>query len=115
MSLVIAEIDSDSLTSVVEHVFMPPKLPQEAPDGGVEREINSTLCHLLIKAAWAFHHCLSPSQKSAWIHMIKMMVFVWRNVNSPFEEGDLQSALSALTVGGEFPFYFTCFVFFFFF
>ena len=101
MSLSIAEIDSDTLNSVVEHVFMPPKLPQEAPTGIDEQETNAALCHLLIMAAQAFHKCLSHSQQSTWTHMIKMMVFVWHNVNGPVEETDLQSTLSNLTVGGE--------------
>jgi hypothetical protein len=102
MSLSTAEIDSDTLKSVVEHVFMPPKLPQEAPTGIAEQETNAALCHLLIMAARVFYKCLSHAQQSTWIHMIKMMVFAWQNVKkASVEETDLQSTLSNLTVGGE--------------
>jgi hypothetical protein len=102
MSLPIAEIDLDTLTSVVEHVFMPPKLPQEAPTETDERNTNGALCDLLIDAAQAFHQCLSHSQQSTWTNMIKMMKLIRQNVKTPLEAKDLQSVLSTLTDGGEF-------------
>jgi hypothetical protein len=101
MSLPTAEIDYNTLSSVVEHVFMPPKLPQEAPTETAEQETNLALCHLLIQAARAFHQGLSHSQQSTWTRMIKMMAFIWQNVKAPLEETDLWSALSTLPVGGE--------------
>jgi hypothetical protein len=101
MSLQIAEIDYNTLGSVVEHVFMLPKLPQEAPTETAEQETNVTLCHLLIGAARAFHQGLSHSQQSTWTHMIKMMELIWQNIKAPLKETDLQSALSTLAVGGE--------------
>jgi hypothetical protein len=106
MSLPIAEIDYNTLSSVVEHVFMPPKLPQEAPTETAEQETNMALCHLLIGAARAFQQGLSHSQQSTWAHMIKMMELISQNVKAPFEETDLRCALSTLTVGGESHFLF---------
>ena len=47
MSLFSADIDSEVLRSVVEHVFLPPKLPQ----ADAERGTNMALCHILIDAA----------------------------------------------------------------
>jgi hypothetical protein len=101
MSFSVAEIDPKTLTSIVEHVFMPPKLPQQGPTEIAEQETNAALCHLLLEAACSFHLCLSHSQKSIWTHMIKMMELVWRDVRAPSDETDLQSTLSSLTVGGE--------------
>jgi hypothetical protein len=102
MSLTISKIDSNTLSSVVEHVFIPPRLPQEAPTEAAEQETNKALCHLLIEAARAFHEYLPDPQQSTWTHMIKMMKFVLRNVQARLDEMDLQSALSDLAVEGEF-------------
>jgi hypothetical protein len=81
---------------------MPPRLPQEAPTETAEQKTNKALCHLLIEAARAFRKCLPDSQQSTWTHMITMMKLVSRNVRARLDAMDLQSALSTLTVGGEF-------------
>jgi hypothetical protein len=62
MSLSLTDLDSDGLRSVVEHVFLPPELPQEAPEGDAERGTNVALCHILMHAAAAFRQYLSPSR-----------------------------------------------------
>ncbi|KAH9036254.1 hypothetical protein EDB84DRAFT_1588067 [Lactarius hengduanensis] len=67
------DFDSEVLLSVVHHVFLPVKLPQQAPTEGSERKTNVALCHILIQAARAFCQCLSPSQQQSWAHMIKTM------------------------------------------
>jgi hypothetical protein len=108
MSLPISEFTPDALRSVVEHVFMPPKLPQQAPSETTEQETSVALCRLLLEAARDFHQCLSQSQRSTWSHMIKMMELVWRNVRASLDEADLQSTLSSLTVGGGF-YCFSCY------
>jgi hypothetical protein len=80
---------------------MPPELPQEVPAEGVEHETNAALCLLLLEAAHAFHQCLPHSQRSTWDHMTKMIKLVWRDVRTPSDTTDLQSALSNLSVGGK--------------
>jgi hypothetical protein len=102
MSLPIPVIDSDILNSIVEHVFMPPKLPQEAPTETHERNTNEALCDLLIETAEDFHQCLSHSKQWTWANMRKMMKLIRQNVKTALEATDLQSMLSALTIGGEF-------------
>jgi hypothetical protein len=101
MSLPAPNIDSNILSSVVEHVFMPPKLPQEAPAKEVEQKIKADLCLLLLDAAHAFHQCLPHSKKSTWDHMVKMINLVCRDVEAPSDRTGLQSALSDLSVGGK--------------
>jgi hypothetical protein len=101
MSLPISTIDSNILCSVVEHVFMPPKLPQKAPAKEVEQETNAALCLFLLDAAHAFRQSLPHSQRSTWNHMVKMIELVWRDVKALSARADLQSALSDLSVGGK--------------
>ena len=92
--------DSCILRSVIEHVSMPPKLPQEEPEGEMERNINVALCDNLIEAAQHFQQYLPYSQSPLWMRMIKMMELVRCAATSPFEEAGLQRVLSDMDVGG---------------
>ncbi|KAH9160220.1 hypothetical protein EDB89DRAFT_2117301 [Lactarius sanguifluus] len=102
MSLRITDIGSDVLLSVVEHVFLPPKLPQEALTEKAEREINVSLCYVLIQVARVFSQGLSPLQQSSWAHMINMMGYIYRAVRAPLVEAEPAGALSGLNVGDIF-------------
>ena len=104
MSLRITDIDSDILLSVVEHVFLPPELPQEAPTEDDERSTNAALCNFLIQAARTFSPGLSPVQQSLWTRMTKMMETIYRTARAPLVEADLVGVLSDLTVGGALEF-----------
>ena len=94
--------NSNILRSVIEHVFMPPKLPQEEPEKQMERKINVALCDNLIGAAQHFQQYLPSSQSLLWIRMIKMMESVRCAAAFPFEEAGLQRALSDMCIGGMF-------------
>jgi hypothetical protein len=93
-------LDSDILRSVVEHVFMPPKLPQSHPGEETERTTNVALCNSLIEAAENFLTNLPSSETASWIYMIKMMELVRRAASAPWKDDDLQRALSDMVVGG---------------
>ncbi|KAH9056881.1 hypothetical protein EDB87DRAFT_1155391 [Lactarius vividus] len=102
MSLSLTDIDSDVLRSVVEHVFLPPKLPQESPDEEAERGTNMALCHILIHAAAAFRPYLPPSQELVWTRVQKMMRSIHRSARAPLIEAQLQGVLSDLAIGDVF-------------
>jgi hypothetical protein len=95
--------DSDVFRSVIEHVFMPPKLPQAGPCEQAELQTNVALCDSLLDAARDFLKSLPPSQRPLWMHMIKMMELARRAAKVPFEEVDLQRALSNMVTGGACP------------
>jgi hypothetical protein len=96
-----AAYDPDSiLNSVIEHVFMPPKLPQEAPDGDIEQKVNVALCDNLIEAAQVFIQNVSPSHFPLWSSMIKTMQLARRSANASFKEADLRQAFSEMVIGG---------------
>lgn len=94
------DCDPTILRFVIEHIFMPPKLPQEDPGEDIEQGINVALCNNLIDAAQEFLEILPPSQHPLWIRMIKMMEFVRRTAEFPLEEADLQRALSDMAIEG---------------
>ncbi|KAH9169113.1 hypothetical protein EDB89DRAFT_1908861 [Lactarius sanguifluus] len=102
MSLRITDIRPDVLLSVVQHVFLPPKLPQEAPTEEAERETNAALCHILIQAARTFSQGLSPLRQSLWARMMKMMGSIHQATKAPLVEAELASALSGLATGDVF-------------
>ncbi len=96
------DIDSGVLLSVVNHVFLPPMLPQEAPTEEAEHAGNVALCHVLIQAARAFSQDLSPLRQSLWAPMIKMMRNIHRTVKSSLVQAEFEGVLSDLAMGGWF-------------
>ena len=94
--------DSDILRSVIEHVFLPPRLPQAGPSEETEHKTNVAICNTLIEAARDFLQNVISSQRPLWKHMIKMMELARRAATAPFEEADLQHVFSDMAVGGMF-------------
>jgi len=92
--------DSHILRSVVEHVFMPPKLPQKDPGEQIQREMNVALCDYLIGAARDFLQDIHPSQHPLWMRMIKMIYLARRAAEVPFEEAELRRVFSDMAIGG---------------
>jgi hypothetical protein len=88
------------LHSVVEHVFMPPKLPQEGPSGQIEQKTNVALCTNLIEATQGFLQHTSTPESPLWTSMIKMMELARRAATVPLEEVDLQRVFSDMAIGG---------------
>jgi len=100
MYSVAAHVDSNILRSVIEHVFMPPELPQAHPGNRTESKTNEALCVNLIRAARDFLQSLPPSQSPSWVNMIKMMDLVRRAAKAPFKEDELLRTLSDMATGG---------------
>jgi hypothetical protein len=94
--------DSDILRSVIEHVFLPPRLPQMGPSQEMEHKTNVALCNSLVEAARDFLQIVPSSQRPLWKHMVKMMELACRAAIVPFEEADLQYVFSDMAVGGKY-------------
>jgi hypothetical protein len=93
-------VDSDILLSVVDHVFMPPMLPQKGPDEEIEQQTNVALCNSLIEVAQEFLQTIPSSESSLWMHMIKMMELTCCTAKSPFKKAGLRRTLSDMVIGG---------------
>jgi hypothetical protein len=101
MSILAADnSDTDSLRLVVDHVFLPPKLPQKGPGEQVEQRMNVALCNSLVEAAQHFLQNVPSSQRPLWTQMIKMMELAHRAAQVPFKEADLQQVFSDMAHGG---------------
>jgi hypothetical protein len=92
--------NSNILRSIVEHVFMPPQLPQEDPGEQIEQEMNVALCGNLIEAAGEFLKYLPSEQSPLWKRMIKMMELARLAASVPFGEANIQSTLSDMAIEG---------------
>jgi len=86
--------------SVIEHVFMPPELPQEALDEDTEQKVNVALCDNLIEAAQDFNQIVPPSQSPLWTRMIKTIQLTRRAATASFKEAILQRVFSDMAIGG---------------
>jgi hypothetical protein len=97
-------VESDILRSVIEHVFMPPKLPQRHPTTETEQRINLALCSRLIDAAKDFVHFLPASEttSSLWNQMIKMMQTACEMQEASRGNNDLNGTLSEMAIGGTY-------------
>ncbi len=93
--------DSDILRLVVEHVFMPPKLPQEDPGEHIEQKTNVALCDNLIDAARGFFlPGVLSSQHSLWTRVIRMMEIIRHAAAVPFDESKMQRVFLNMEIGG---------------
>ncbi|KAF8492811.1 hypothetical protein F5888DRAFT_1795530 [Russula emetica] len=103
MSILIANNpDSLILRSVVDHVFMPPKLPQEDPGDQVKQRTDVALCDNLLEVARDFLPDVPSSQCSLWMHMIKMIKLARCAVEVPLEEASLQNVFTNMAIGDVF-------------
>jgi hypothetical protein len=100
MDSICTHVDFNILHSVVEHVFLPPKLPQVHPGDWTEWKTNEALCDILIRAAQDFRQSLAPSHRPLWMKMIKMMKLVHRAATAPLKKVDLQHAFANMAMGG---------------
>ncbi|KAI0253215.1 hypothetical protein BJV78DRAFT_1302727 [Lactifluus subvellereus] len=98
-----SDIDLNVLHSVVDHVFMPPKLPQEAPSEQDEQKTNVALCHILIYSVYEFIQYLPLTRPSVvmWIRMANMLELAQQVAKGPFAVDDLQDVLSNLSTSTE--------------
>ena len=73
-------LSSESLRYIVDHVFLPPKLPQEAETVQVEQQAGSDLLALILREAQVFNNLLiSAEAREAWDTIIKTFQS-WTNV-----------------------------------
>ncbi|KAL7275320.1 hypothetical protein RUND412_001745 [Rhizina undulata] len=76
MSIASYKIDTMALTSeqleyIINHLFLPPKLPQKADEGVGEKEAALLTC--VYNAAEAYEHHLAGSAKKQWVSIVNML------------------------------------------
>lgn len=97
---VVASIDSNILEEVVNHVFLPPKLPSNAPDEDNERQINILMLEETYAAARTFRTFLPHNQRAPWTKICRMISWLKQTVKAPLEAKKLSMTLESMEAGG---------------
>lgn len=97
----IRQTSTKELDYVLNHVFLPPKLPQEQ-DIGPEANLGAiTLCELAYDAAVQFPQYLSEQYQSQWAVVVKMLGHLLDTTRVFEKQGQIDKILS-MRVGGQF-------------
>jgi hypothetical protein len=91
---------SEVLLHVAEHIFLPPKLPQQAVSDNHERQIHLKLLDLLIKSLDEYRKFTSDKTEQ-WARMSRMLSRVAQNVEVPLAKNQLGRDMTDLNIGGR--------------
>jgi Family of unknown function (DUF6606) len=95
-------MELESFLSIVNHIFLPPRLPQKGDDQGDDHA--QTLCvaiHTSLEQYITQH--ISPPQSTPWNALLKMMGHLCDA--RPVSEPQLQRSVSTMRPGGLFDSY----------
>ncbi len=95
--------DPKSLTYIINHVFMPPKLPQANDDSA---ENDEALCTTAFRCAEEYVAHLPTEKLPAWRSVVSMLsrireLYVAHNVNV-FDAKTVKRLLKTMIPGGEY-------------
>jgi len=90
---------SQSLHYIINHVFLPPKLPQE-DDSDVKEE--SALIEQCEEALRSFQALISPNEHERWAVCTKMLskMLAMRDVSGDMTSGKVEASLESMTDRG---------------
>lgn len=84
---------------VLNHVFLPPKLPQNDDNADPDNDRDVDLCGLLLEASLAFSEHIQLSQKEHWGRIIEMLFGLFDSVQL-FDKSAIMKQALALEEGG---------------
>lgn len=88
------------LKKIVYHIFLPPKIPQEALEDEREQELDTELCHLIV-GALAVYRRQGDSDNAEWACVDKMLKNLTQTVNAPSDIGIRLQQLAKMQALGE--------------
>jgi hypothetical protein len=90
---------AEVLLHVVEHVFLPPSLPQRAPSENHEWQIDRELVCSVVDSVESYRNLLSDSTKQ-WLRMSRMLSIFAGHVEFPPGKEELQQGMAGMKIGG---------------
>ena len=87
------------LKQIVYHVFLPPKLPQQAAEEEEEKELDAELCHLIIGALAVYRRQEGP-ENTEWASIDRMLKNLSQTVKMTIEKGLLAQQMAHMRAGG---------------
>lgn len=91
--------ESDTLLGALHHVFLPPKLPQQAPEEKQEREINLKLVRLIAESVRDYK--AFDAKQEEWNRMARMIAYVEQFIHISPTPDRLQRAMAEMEVDGQ--------------
>jgi hypothetical protein len=88
---------ADELHYVVDHVFLPPKLPQEDDSSDSN---DAALCDLVCQVAKAYCNDLPASKQGRWAPILKMLDNIHTFHKSSLSDNQIVSAMQDMQPGG---------------
>lgn len=102
MYITIDEIDDNSLTSIINHVFLPPKLPQKGEINHNIEKYNEELLRLCTTAAQNYRDRQSWEVHSLWEPAVRMLEnFSYLHNPSFLDSGAFSKTVKQMETGGE--------------
>jgi hypothetical protein len=90
----------DILQAAVEHIALPPKLPQEAPDGSRGADIESAICALAVASAHSYASELPEEERPFWTRIEKTLDALQGFVASSLDKRDVLAELQGMVEYG---------------
>jgi hypothetical protein len=90
-----------TLKHTINHVFLPPKLPQEAEPELLQKEIHLLMCQVALDVVKQVQQNLSPAEQEIWNHLQRTILHIRNTVQIPLAEEQLKRDLFQLPIGGE--------------
>jgi hypothetical protein len=90
---------AEILLHIANHVFLPPKLPQEAAEADLERRINHHLICLVADAVDEYQDFDSRNHEQ-WARIARMLSRVAQSAGGSLSNEQLQQDMAEMTVGG---------------
>ncbi len=92
---------TEELDYIINHVFLPPKLPQEYDDGHQNELRDIALCRLAHEAAVQFPQYLAECHQTQWDVVTRMLENLLATTRL-FDKEDCVAKIVNLQVGGRF-------------
>jgi hypothetical protein len=94
--------DDETLEEIVDHIVLPPKLPQRALDGDRALAVESGICSLAASCVRRYQKTLSdPSERDFWQRMKRSIDHLRSSTTSSLDEKSLVKLLKEMDLGGS--------------
>jgi hypothetical protein len=89
------------LEHAINHVFLPPKLPQEADPESLQDEIHMLMCRVALDVVEQVQENLPVEDPATWGHLQMMLSHLHNTVRNPLDEAQLKDDFVQLPIGGK--------------